>query len=210
MCCLGPGAPSAVNTVIGRAMRLILMNIAGAYPGVTDKDTIGSANKYSMCLAENEEANPWEPLHVERGYSKEESTVTVASAASVFEHSEQHVNPEELVRGMARPIASNNCSGVGNWMIRPHKNTNSRDLKPEEYREDCHIILAPNHARLLGDAGWNKAGVKEMLHLFARTPIKNRPGTKPGLILAFAPGTNERVRPSTHWLHDHPELEVPV
>ena len=44
MCCLGPGAPSAVNTVIGRAMRLILMNISGNYVGVTDMDTIGDSN----------------------------------------------------------------------------------------------------------------------------------------------------------------------
>ena len=62
---LGPGAKSRVNTVLGRALRLCMMNIGYAYLGNGDMDTIGSPNKYSMCLGENEEQSPWDPYHVE-------------------------------------------------------------------------------------------------------------------------------------------------
>ncbi len=77
ICALGPGAPSFANTVIGRAVRLCLMNLGHAYPGVSDMDTVGSPLKYSACVAENEEASPWPPYHVGHGFDPEASTVTV-------------------------------------------------------------------------------------------------------------------------------------
>src|SRR6202044_1081004 len=42
ICALGPGSISHVNVVIGRALRLIMMNIGLSYPGVSDMDTIGT------------------------------------------------------------------------------------------------------------------------------------------------------------------------
>ena len=59
------------NATIGRALRLILQNIGGALPGEMDRATHGQPGKYSFCCAENEEASPWEPLHVERGHARE-------------------------------------------------------------------------------------------------------------------------------------------
>jgi len=76
-CALGPGAPSKINTALGRAMRLIYMNLAHAYPGIMDRDTLGSPIKYSMCLGENVAASPWEPYHVEQGYDRDASVVPV-------------------------------------------------------------------------------------------------------------------------------------
>src|SRR6266508_6604363 len=66
MCALGPGAPSASNTVLGRALRLVMMNVGHTYVGVSDMDTIGSPLKYSLCCAENKAESPWEPYHVTR------------------------------------------------------------------------------------------------------------------------------------------------
>lgn len=59
---LGPGVRA--NATLGRAVRLILLNIGGARPGGLDKATQGQPGKYTFCIAENEEENPWEPLHV--------------------------------------------------------------------------------------------------------------------------------------------------
>lgn len=73
----GPGWES--NAVIGRALRLVLLNIGGGIPGTVDKSTQGQPSKYTFCIAENEEANPWEPLHVERGFDQATSTVTVVA-----------------------------------------------------------------------------------------------------------------------------------
>src|SRR5205809_460952 len=77
MCALGPGAPSASNTVLGRAVRLTMMNVGHTYVGVSDMDTIGSPLKYSLCCAENEAESPWEPYHVSRGFARGASSATV-------------------------------------------------------------------------------------------------------------------------------------
>lgn len=75
--CLGGGWRA--NATIGRALSLVLMNIGGARPGGVDKAIHGFPGKYTLCFGENEESNPWEPLHVERGFRREDSTVTVNS-----------------------------------------------------------------------------------------------------------------------------------
>ena len=53
------------------------MNVGGGLPGTGDRSTQGSPAKIAYCVAENEDANPWEPLHVEAGYPRDFSTVTV-------------------------------------------------------------------------------------------------------------------------------------
>ena len=60
----GPGWRA--NATIGRAIRLALLNIGGGYPGVGDMSSQGAPSKYGYCVAENEELNPWGPLHVDR------------------------------------------------------------------------------------------------------------------------------------------------
>ncbi len=91
------GGPNALgegwraNATIGRFVQLVKRNIGGSYPGTTCKATLGWPGKYSICVGENEEASPWEPLHVERGFKADQSTVTAISAdasirASDLEH----------------------------------------------------------------------------------------------------------------------------
>ena len=74
----GPGTHS--NATIGRAIRLALVNIGGAIPTLGDMSTFGAPSKFSYLVAENEARSPWEPLHVERGFAAEASTVTVVGA----------------------------------------------------------------------------------------------------------------------------------
>src|SRR5260370_28096200 len=47
---------------MGRAVRLILLNVGGAWPGRYDMATQGSPAKFSYCMAENEAASPWGPM----------------------------------------------------------------------------------------------------------------------------------------------------
>ncbi|MBI3300687.1 MAG: hypothetical protein HYZ72_01200, partial [Deltaproteobacteria bacterium] len=61
------------NATIGRALRLIIMNIGGAKPQEITKATMGHPAQFTFCVGENEEESPWEPLHVERGFGREES-----------------------------------------------------------------------------------------------------------------------------------------
>ena len=72
---LSPG--NIANATIGRAMALITQNIRGVRHGVECMGSLGNPMKYSMVVAENEEENPWEPLQVEQGFRREDSTVSV-------------------------------------------------------------------------------------------------------------------------------------
>src|SRR2546423_72997 len=76
----GWGEGWRANATIGRFVQLVKRNIGGSYPGTTCKATLGWPGKYSICVGENEEASPWEPLHVERGFKADQSTVTAISA----------------------------------------------------------------------------------------------------------------------------------
>ena len=76
----GPG--NRANATIGRAIRLILMNACAAVPGLFDRSVIGHPGKYSYCIAEAETETHWTPLHVERGFSSDQSAVTVFASES--------------------------------------------------------------------------------------------------------------------------------
>jgi hypothetical protein len=79
----GPGFQS--NATIGRALRLIMINPGGAFPGITSMSTHGQPGRYTMCIAENEEALPagWEPLNVELGFPPGSNTVAVFQAQDI-------------------------------------------------------------------------------------------------------------------------------
>jgi hypothetical protein len=100
--CIGQGRWS--NATLGRAMRLILQNIGGALPGEMDRATQGQPGKYSFCCAENEEASPWEPLHIERGYRPDQSTVTVVGAEGTLNMNTHSKDAAELVRVIAETM----------------------------------------------------------------------------------------------------------
>ncbi|MFC1934607.1 hypothetical protein ACFLXX_05645, partial [Chloroflexota bacterium] len=106
----GPGWRS--NATIGRAIRLILMNIGGAFPGKTDMATQGQSCKYTFCVAENEEESPWEPLHVERGFDTLTSTVTLVcteNAHNINDH--PAITAEDILTtivGSITTLGSNN------------------------------------------------------------------------------------------------------
>jgi hypothetical protein len=80
---LGPG--NRANATIGRAVRLVLQNVGGARVGEIDMATLGQPAKYTFCLSENEAESPWEPLHVERGFARDEDVATVVGSSGIVE-----------------------------------------------------------------------------------------------------------------------------
>lgn len=72
---LGPG--NRANATIGRALRLVAMNVLDARPGRMDASSIGHPGKYTLCFAEDPPPAPWEPLRVALGYEPEDTTVTL-------------------------------------------------------------------------------------------------------------------------------------
>ena len=79
------GSAGRANATIGRALRLVMINIGGAIPSLVSKSVHGSPMRYTMCIGEWDERNPWAPQHVQRGFNASESCITALSANSFLE-----------------------------------------------------------------------------------------------------------------------------
>ncbi|MFH1486608.1 MAG: hypothetical protein ABIH46_11100 [Chloroflexota bacterium] len=157
--CLGPCWRS--NSTIGRAVRLILLNIGGATPGSVDKATHGMPGKYVLCFGENEEASPWNPFHADRGFSRETSTVTVVAPSGTVNVNAANRDPKEIVLIIANTL--------GQW------GSNSVIYGHGE----PVVIMNPGHAAVLADAGYSKADLQRSLWqdsgvLASMLPYKSR------------------------------------
>lgn len=152
LCALGPAGPerlSFANVAIGRAIRLVLMNVGNAYPGIMDQDTIGSPAKFGMVLAENERANPWEPYHVEHGFDAQASTVACCYGHSLIECCDLE---SDTAAGLMNTFARH-LTGIGGISV-----SNYRPM----------LLMAPDHAKILARDGWTKNDVRQYLHLHCR------------------------------------------
>lgn len=149
----GPGYRA--NATIGRALRLVMLNLGGTRAGGISMSTMGHPGRYTYCIGEHEEVSPWEPLHVERGYDAAESTVTLFSGESPF-----MVN-DHLSRGAAQLVASLGWSAAGVW------NHKSYPLYGHTL-----FVIGPEHARTIAGERWSKADVRRHLYETVRRPAR--------------------------------------
>jgi hypothetical protein len=92
---------------IGRALRLVLVNLGGAVPAQVDFCQHAHPGKYTFCIAEHQDANPWDPLHVERGFAASDSVVTVVNAEAPHSMTENvQTDPIEIMRTFADTMAT--------------------------------------------------------------------------------------------------------
>ncbi len=138
----GPGTRS--NATIGRAIRLALVNIGGAIPTLGDMSTFGAPSKFSYLVAENEAASPWAPLHVERGFPKEASTVTVIGAECPH-----NINDHESLSG----------EGILTTIAGTMATTGSNDIF---YSAQPVIVMGPEHAKTVAN-DFSKAEARRFL-----------------------------------------------
>jgi hypothetical protein len=134
---LGPGWRA--NASIGRALRLVMQNIGGGWPGAVSYAGLGQAARYSLCIAEDESASPWASLHADLGLAPEASAVTLLRAETL-------VN----VTGGLEEIASAMASASSAFSIR--------------WNGISTVIMSPVVARMLADQGLDKAAVRRILH----------------------------------------------
>jgi hypothetical protein len=150
----GPGWRT--NATIGRAVRLILINLGGAFPGTTSMVTQGQPGRYTFCVAENEEQNPWSPLHVDRGFAASDSTVTVCGAENPHNINEHAARTgEELLSTIAGSVANMGSNNV------------------ISQRGEPILALGPEHAATLAKSGFTKQSIRDFLHEKARIPKKS-------------------------------------
>ena len=144
----GPG--NRANATIGRAVRLILMNVFQMIPGYSDKSTQGNPGKYSFCIAERARNNPWPLLVQEQEYPPGVSSVTVFAGGG-FCNVENHGGnqPEQVLGSIADAMASYSCITLGQSVV----------------------VLSPEHMRIVTSTGWNKREVQEFLFSHAVRPV---------------------------------------
>ncbi|GAA4415948.1 hypothetical protein GCM10023169_02760 [Georgenia halophila] len=135
------GSGFRANATIGRAIRLALINVFGLHPHQLDQATQGTPAKYTACIAENEEASPWAPLHTEYGLERGDNAVTAFVIRSVMHIEARHTQlPEQLALDFADTIRRTGA------LIHEHTN--------------ALLVIVPEHAHLFADAGWSKDDVR--------------------------------------------------
>ena len=139
------------NSTIGRALRLVLSNIGGAAPGIYDKATLGQPAKYTFCIAENEEENPWEPLHVERGLSRDKDVVSVFGCTGVNSAVDM---ASQTAKGLLKTFALTMIGGFTSGVT----------------STETMLIICPEHAAILAAGGYSKVAIRQELFVAARVP----------------------------------------
>ena len=151
--CLGPGFRA--NASIGRAIRLILMNIGAGLPGISSMTVFGMPSRFTYCLTENSEDNPWESLSVSKGYSANENVLTMAMVESPrFCWDDVSDEPERLIRGIADTMTA-----MGSWNMHA--------------RSDMVVAMSPQHAEICEKSGWTRDEVHTRLIEVAGRTVSN-------------------------------------
>jgi hypothetical protein len=139
------------NATIGRALRLIMTNVGGAIPGEFDKSTVGQPAKYTFCFGENEEENPWEPLHVERGCRATMDTVHVTGCSGVYSAVDM---ASQTAKGLLKTFALTMTGGLASGVT----------------TTEVFFVVCPEHAAIFAAAGYSKGAIREELFAMARVP----------------------------------------
>lgn len=179
------GQGNRANATIGRALRLAVRNIGGARPGGTERSTLGNPMKFTMCFAEHEERNPWEPLHVERGFAADDSVVTLFTMTS---------GPTLIVDQDSR-TASQLAGSFGLGL--------EAAFHPKaHFATDVLLVVCPEHVDTLIRDGYSKADVRARIQEVTARPLEelvenetSAVGLKRAAFEAMDPKDRARVLP---------------
>lgn len=147
--CMGTGFRA--NATIGRAVRLVLLNVGGCKPGEVSKSTHGFPGRFTFCFGEMEEGSPWDPLHVEHGLQRDDNAVTVVGGQGTQNVYASFRRPESIVHMVADGMAVYGNNGYLQAAGNPI------------------VAITPGHAKIFAENGWSKNRVKQ--ELFERTII---------------------------------------
>ena len=149
------GYGNRANATIGRALKLILRNVGGARPGGVERAALGSPAKFTMCFAEAEEVSPWQSLHVERGFKREESVVTVFALEGPRGIADQ-------ISRTARALSTSfglALESVWHPKVHPYG--------------DVLLVICPEHVETLKHDGWTKADIRARIQEVTARPLRD-------------------------------------
>ena len=125
---------------------------------------MGHPAQYTFCVGENEEDSPWEPLHVEKGYTADQSTITLFGG-----HSPMQIN-DHASRSAEQLALSLGWTMAALWN---HKNY--------PLFSDSVLVVGPEHAKTFAQDGWSKNDLRQFLYENIRRPLRElRPGVNGG------------------------------
>lgn len=150
-----------MNPALGRAIGLIVRNVAGFRPGASYMGTFGYPLAFTLAEAEN---TPWAPYHVEQGFAIDANTVTIGvtnnwgASPSPYETAEQSgadTALQLLCREVTKKTRLFNFPAIG----------------PDAERVMITVLMSPPVARVLAAAGYSKQDVKAYIHQHATMPL---------------------------------------
>ena len=139
------GQGNRANSTIGRALQLVVRNVGGGRPGEVDRATLGSPAKVGFCFAEDEAGSPWTSLAESRGWSADQSSVTVFAGESprIFAD-ERSRTPESLTKHLAQALQASVSPRMMLGM-------------------DGMLVISPEHMARYADSGWSRERFMEEL-----------------------------------------------
>ena len=139
----GPGFRA--NATIARAIGLMVRNGYGVRPQQLEQATQGLPGRWSICLGENEEMSPWEPLSAVGGVPAGTDAVSAMLIRTVeYIDNRSTDSAEAVLTDFADTLAR-----MGAYVGGPHSSGG--------------LVLGPEHAQLLGNAGYSRADAQQWL-----------------------------------------------
>jgi hypothetical protein len=139
----GPGFRATAT--IARAIGLIVRNGYGIRPQELEQATQGLPGRWSLCLGENEEMSPWEPLSVVGGLAPGVDAVSaVLIRTCEYVDNRGTDSPEAVLTDLADTLAR-----LGAYLGGGHSSGG--------------LVLGPEHAQLFGRHGYSRADVQQWL-----------------------------------------------
>lgn len=146
------GQGNRANATIGRSLQLLIRNVGGGVPGGIDRATMGNPGKYTYCFSEDESDPQWPTLAEDRGFSRQDSIVSLFAGDGLTPILDQQSRTaESLVKSMAASLR-----GVANIKLFG--------------MADAVLVVCPEHRRLLKECGWSKADLRAALFDELMTP----------------------------------------
>jgi len=151
------------NPALGRALGLIIRNIGGYRPAKNQMGTFGYP--ISFAFAENEDLNPWEPLHVERGFDRNASTVSVSTTMNWGFQPSPYTRDDQ---SGAECALQQMCRDA----VRKPALALFAERGPTGFVNDMVFLLAPPVAKVLAEAGYSKNDIRQ--YVFENTKVPRR------------------------------------
>ena len=151
------------NPAIGRALGLIIRNIAGYKLSRNYMGTFGYPMNF--VVAENEAECPWEPYHVEHGFDANDSTVTACGTVTWGWPPAIYGTEEKSAAQAALEFLSLECTKkpcLGRLVERGEHG----------FRNMITFLIAPPVAKALAAAGYTKRMIRDYVYEHARVPYR--------------------------------------